>query len=472
MDKKIYVFAIGGSGARVLRSLVMLLAAGVEIDAEIVPIIIDPDQGAGNLEETVALLKSYQKIRSEASEGQKNICFTTPIEPLPGMGYVVELSDVAKEKFKDYIGFTQGMSDASQVLVQSLFSQENLDLDMEVGFKGNPNIGSIVLGQFEESKVYQDFVSGFMSGGGDKRIFIISSIFGGTGASGFPTLLKTLRSSTNIVADAQIGAVSLQPYFAVDNDSKSAIDSATFYAKTRAALSYYIDNIVDNNNIDDLYYLGDTSVETLANNEGGTAQKNPASFVELAAALSLVDFAQRPAPVPGTLRRATMHEFGLGDVASSFDFRGLGDKTQRQLAQPLTAMYLMRRYVEIHNLRNDKAPWLAEVQKDASYREFVDKLEKFLEAYNQWLSELSGHAGRAFAPINLDQSPDALFDCVSGYDVKTGFIERFTKQNFDLYTDTLNSIAKKNMPQKVGELLNVFADASYELCSSKIKLPS
>lgn len=50
---KLYVFAIGGTGARVLRSLTMLLAAGVKINTdEIVPIIIDPDKGNGNMTDT------------------------------------------------------------------------------------------------------------------------------------------------------------------------------------------------------------------------------------------------------------------------------------------------------------------------------------------------------------------------------------------------------------------------------------
>ena len=37
---KLYVFGIGGTGSRVIRSLTMLLAAGVECNDTIVPIII------------------------------------------------------------------------------------------------------------------------------------------------------------------------------------------------------------------------------------------------------------------------------------------------------------------------------------------------------------------------------------------------------------------------------------------------
>lgn len=47
---KLYVFAIGGTGSRVLRSLTMMLASGVKLGVDkIVPIIIDPDNSNADL---------------------------------------------------------------------------------------------------------------------------------------------------------------------------------------------------------------------------------------------------------------------------------------------------------------------------------------------------------------------------------------------------------------------------------------
>ena len=56
---KLFVFGIGGTGSRVIRSLVMLMAAGVKIQNcdKIVPIIIDPDTQNGDMNRTVELLK-------------------------------------------------------------------------------------------------------------------------------------------------------------------------------------------------------------------------------------------------------------------------------------------------------------------------------------------------------------------------------------------------------------------------------
>ena len=61
---KLYVFAIGGTGSRVLRSLTMLAAAGVDIQAnEIVPVIIDPDASNADLTRAVTLMNRYNTIR-------------------------------------------------------------------------------------------------------------------------------------------------------------------------------------------------------------------------------------------------------------------------------------------------------------------------------------------------------------------------------------------------------------------------
>lgn len=60
---KIFLFGIGGTGARVLRSLTMMLATGVKLGVdEIIPIIIDPDAANADLTRTVSLLNNYSAI--------------------------------------------------------------------------------------------------------------------------------------------------------------------------------------------------------------------------------------------------------------------------------------------------------------------------------------------------------------------------------------------------------------------------
>jgi hypothetical protein len=78
---RLFVFAIGGTGSRVLKSLTMLLASGVkpnsEKEFEIVPIIIDPHKSNEDLKRTERLLGNYQTISNEA--GLTNGFFNTKI---------------------------------------------------------------------------------------------------------------------------------------------------------------------------------------------------------------------------------------------------------------------------------------------------------------------------------------------------------------------------------------------------------
>ena len=473
---EVYILAIGGSGARVLRSLVMLLAAGVEPNAKIIPLIIDPDSGAGNLSQTKELLKLYTQIREEAQVDNADplVTFSTPIEMLPGAGYQVQLDQIAGTKFREYIDLGVAMSNSSQALLRSLFSKENLDLEMTIGFKGNPNIGSIVLGQFEGSDAYKRFFSELQKGDITKKsIFIISSIFGGTGASGFPSLLKSLRSSTTLVSQMRMGALSLLPYFNLENNASSAIDSATFYAKTRAALSYYTENIIKNADIDDFYFIGDKSPNSYSNSDGGQTQRNQAHLVELAGALSIIHFARLGSERPKS-SVGTMYEFGLDKpVSDAIGFKTLGDTTERELAVPLTALYLMYRFLEKADIFTDKDPWLKEIQANPGDGSFIDDINRFLELYKEWLQELGGHSSHGFKPFEIGVQIDNLFNCVLDYPLQSkGFFKSMmSKTGLALFRDKLNKLAKGNQPTTYGALLNMLSTASCELSEDEIKLP-
>ena len=170
---KLYVFAIGGSGSRVLRSLTMLLASGVESQSDIIPMIIDPDTSNGDLERTVSLLRLYQSIHNDLSftKENNNKFFSSNISSLNNDGnYLLPLVGTAGINFDKYLNIGT-MSQENQAFTKMLFSNANLSSTMDVGFKGNPNIGSIVLNQFTQSNAYIDFETNFVDG---YKVFIIS----------------------------------------------------------------------------------------------------------------------------------------------------------------------------------------------------------------------------------------------------------------------------------------------------------
>lgn len=434
---KLYVFGIGGTGARVLRSFTMMLAAGVGVKADdIVPIIIDPDASNADLTRTVQLMNNYRAVRSNLSFSQEvstNFFRRDLMQILPN--YTLRIQDADDKSFKQFIDLSS-MDRPTQALMRILFSEKNLQSSMDVGFKGNPNIGSVVLNQIVESEQFSTFANSFAAG---DKIFIISSIFGGTGASGFPLLLKTLRTNNvmpnnDLINKAEIGAITLLPYFKLEPSEDSEIDSSTFISKAKSALAYYENNISRNGSINALYYLGDDVSNIYQNHEGGSEQKNDAHLVEFLSATAIVDFCNKQHPV--TVNK----ELGLRDLSESVTFDSFYEEQQRLLFEPLT------KFVMMGNCLTDKFDYYSSKSfnanndnfKDIYDSSFMTSLVAMCEEYKQWLGEMKGNK-RSLDLFNLN-TQDKPFEVITNRKAKKVLS---TKSDYDLVTDRLNSAVKK-----------------------------
>ena len=127
---KLYIFAIGGTGSRVLRSLTMLLASGVRLGndiSEIVPIIIDPDRQNGDLTRTVALLNNYMAIQSHLSFNDKNKSTFFRVKVIPALpNFILPIRDTDDRKFSSFLNLPS-MSEENQAMMHMLFSEKNLE---------------------------------------------------------------------------------------------------------------------------------------------------------------------------------------------------------------------------------------------------------------------------------------------------------------------------------------------------------
>lgn len=462
---KLYVFAIGGTGSRVLRSLTMLLAAGVKLGAdEVVPIIIDPDGSNADLTRTVTLMNSYRQVRSSLSFANDNPCqfFRTELRQLLP-NFSLHVRDTSDRPFKQFIGYAS-MSRANKAVTKMLFSDDNLEAKMDVGFRGNPNIGSVVLNQIASSDHFQAFNTSFSNG---DRIFIVSSIFGGTGASGFPLLLKTLRSGANglgngnLIRNAQIGALTVLPYFKLNADENSEIDSSTFITKAKSALAYYEANIANNNMVNALYYLADDMANTYDNHDGGEAQQNAAHLIELLGATAIVDFSNRQLT-------ATSHmELGIRDGQQSVSFGSFYDKLRDMLYKPMVQFTLMANAL-IDSFSTFSASSFAankgnfdNLYSSAFFRELLD----FLGMYKEWNAEAKGNKRPLdLFSLNCGKRP---FELVTDVKPKR-ILSRYS--DYALVIDRLNTAIKKcnRSSGKETLFLEMFYRATEKLVSEKL----
>lgn len=481
---KIYIFGIGGTGARVIRSLTMLMASGVELGGNIdtiIPIIIDPDKSNGDLTRTISLLKDYKFINEQLRFGKNSQSkfFRTKIDDLE-TNFRMQVADVEDKDFQTYIKY-YNLDQQNQALVSLLFSKKNLEAHMDVGFKGNPNMGSVVLNNFstDDGNDLEKILESFSSG---DKIFIISSIFGGTGAAGFPLLLKTLRGAQNsnlpssaFVANAPIGAITVLPYFGVQHDDDSEINMDSFLSKTKSALSYYRENL----DVDTLYYISDKLAKNYENNEGDSAQRNNAHIVEMISALSIVDFC-RTGIHDGT---PCYKEFGMEADYDPVSLKGLSDSSRSLLAKPLISMFIFQKFYKEHL----KDTWNQAWARDFSYsdegksensidssimsKDFFTKLTKFLKAFRtEWIEEMADNS-RAFKPFNLDTSGENIFDAIEGYEpIKAGLFARLTGKNLTGYAAIDSTIADiSNELHKKLPMYDYFMDVHWQAINKLLK---
>lgn len=436
---KLYLFCIGGTGSRVLRSFTMMMAAGIDINVdEIVPVIIDPDTSNADRTRAISLLHTYEAIHSKLSFSEeiatrffrKEISKTMP-------DYSLRIQGTSDQTFQEFIDLSS-MDRPTQAFVRMFFSEKNLSSKMDVGFKGNPNIGSVVLNQIVASEDFEAFANNFSAG---DKIFIISSIFGGTGASGFPLLLKTLRTGNNfpnfnIINNAEIGAITILPYFKLKSDEDSEINSSTFISKTKSALAYYEKNICQNGSVNALYYLADDMTNTYDNHEGGSAQKNYAHLIEFLAATAILDFCAKQHDIP------TNKELGLKGIEGGVvTFNSFYDQQRNLLFTPLT-MFTM-----VANLLMNKMDYYSSSDfnanrgdnfKDFYTGTFMADLQSIAQKYLEWLQEMKDNK-RSLDLFNVNTG-NKPFEVVTGIKPKK---VASIKSDYALVTDRLNSALRK-----------------------------
>ena len=296
-----YLIGVGGTGAKCIEAIVQLGAAGILPKEDLFTIFVDPDASNGNLERSQVALNTYAKCQQLNSAGLN--LFRTKIEASDPDVWSPFTENGASNTLQNSLGYSR-LKDAYPAgahLFDVLYSKDERRADLGVGFRGHPSIGAAVLAQtvtFEDKEPWVKFrerIKNDSGAGREIRIFIVGSIFGGTGASGLPTIAKLVRRELNeIGTDAQIGCALMLPYFSFDfpasAEDEVKAESSNFVANTRSALKYYWQQDVSDT-YDCMYVMGDEAMSNVREaSVGGATQRNDPHFMELYAGLAAADF--------------------------------------------------------------------------------------------------------------------------------------------------------------------------------------
>ncbi|WP_198374021.1 tubulin-like doman-containing protein [Neoroseomonas rubea] len=316
-----FLLGIGGTGAKCVEAFARLSFCGLGPDEAWIG-LLDQDRSNGNAGRAVRVLEDMNEVRRALrTQGANDLgpckLLGTHVEK-PKAGWAWAPEEKSSTTLERSIAYG-GLPWQQAALADVLFSAEERRLQLDEGFRQRPALGAALTlqGVTANSPVWHDLLGALQSGGqGEEvRVLIAASVFGGTGASGFPTVARLLRKAIKdrgLSGQVKLAGVLMLPYFAFPTPPPGegpAIrpDSSVFLMQARGALEYYATLFSKEQVFDTLYLLGsDPLVQFNAYSDGGTNQANPPLLPEFVGGLAALDFlAARSDPNRGIVATRT-----------------------------------------------------------------------------------------------------------------------------------------------------------------------
>ena len=333
-----YIIAIGGTGAKVLQSVIHLCDCGYfggsrnenGNERTGVPmlklLLIDADSQCGNTTDTESLIRRYNRCHERYNPDGKGAIFRTGIQTVFNLDgnfkdiYVISpvigatnARPIQNFTIRSYLSEEDNSGDLDSTpynFMKSVYSKLEYERNIQEGFYAHPSIGSLMFTRWLKNSphmadmfqmIRQDAASEQV------RVFVIASSFGGTGASGFPAVAGAIRSIfTELENDRLlISGVFMLPYFTFltrnttegDGGLPPQIDPAAFIENAKGALLFYLRQH-SAAAYDKVYVLGVPDNDITHSSkiirgpyaDKGAGQKNWPHILELYAALAAYDF--------------------------------------------------------------------------------------------------------------------------------------------------------------------------------------
>lgn len=313
MSRK-HLVGIGGTGARVIEAAIFLCAAGYGPD-NLTVFLIDADKGNGNLTRTKSLIDAYNGCRKNYQRAPGSRLFATEIvDPDPVVWSIFDEQNVSLASYINYSNMKQVNPDLASFASVLFTGGDNnetgeLNTPLNEGFRGHPSIGAVVMSDPPKDENPWKALWGDISNSAspnDVLVFLIGSIFGGTGAAGVPTIgsrdmikfCSEARMGENI-SKVLLGGALVLPYFTFQKETEGLegqmfVTTDDFYIATKAALQYYNEKVQRDLGFDQIYLLGDSLGQNVGRfSPGKKEQENRPHYIELFSALAAYDFFQQ-----------------------------------------------------------------------------------------------------------------------------------------------------------------------------------
>ncbi len=422
---KLFLIGVGGTGMRCLEAFTHLAACGLFDGQEIDILSLDTDTNNGNKSQSEQLIDTYIRIKKDSAGKQvalKDSFFSANIHLFR---FSPEYSGTNRTfRLISKLGQStdRKINKDNEDLMSLLFDKEVQEFDLAHGYRAQTHIGSYLMYHAileevtkiknGEKNAKPDDITAFLKrlsdaglSGQQVKVFIMGSIFGGTGASSIPVIPRALKdalkiwdSTANIAEELLFGTTLLTNYFTFNKPTNQQLaqekviaDADKFSLNSQAALMFYEADSTIRNIYQRMYHVG-WSAKLLNYDEGktgkntttgGAEQKNVAHVVELVCACAAYQFFKESEIKKGE------HKILYKTIATDngrFDFTFadfVGQETQYKLMDKWTAFYALCFMVQNHQDGDIKnfVNALTNKYNITDYKDLTDEEAKFINNF-------------------------------------------------------------------------------------------
>ena len=494
-----------------------MAAIGLISEVDVIKILfVDPDEANGNLDRAKKTVSSYQKChdlvtsRARSKDGN-DVPWMIPEIELFEPKVWSPLSGRDNKNLSSLFNYGNYKQDSEiKGLFDTLFTKDERELSLEMGFRGRPAIGAAVMSQLDleanalDSEPWITLFNqiGFEVGGAGKDITIClcGSAFGGTGASGFPTLGKLIANkldakgyrskekskSKNGVDKVKLGGILLLPYFSFEvpaelSTSKEIYASPDqFLLNTEAALRYY--KVQAQGIFDTIYLLGNQSLAQVGQfSLGRDEQRNEPHFLELYAGLAIRHFwSHKPKQTgeAGLISRANPNKILWSDLPDEVVKQRLVNATRFAFAWLADLNESFDKASENFEKFAPTAPWILNFfdhgrgrRKDLpnfdSETEKITVINEWCTSYLLWLAGLHNSTGSDMSLQLFDRSAFIENNGKISENYRNFFKLVIGSRNEKDDIATLKNKLRPDLVSQPNEGIVGLARALYKLCGNK-----
>lgn len=324
MARQFFVLGIGGTGMRCIESLIHLCAMGMFDDTDIHLLALDTDKNNGNFGRLKELKEAYvnaKGLQAGNRVAHKDTFFSANIKYYE-FSPNYETNSTFKKVFN--YGDTQYSHREETDLADLVLDRKVEEFNLQHGYRAQTHLGSMMMYQSiieaaksDLSNGVKEFVSALIAETtvGKAKVFIMGSVFGGTGASSIPIMPQALSRAAQIISNDSAGILNntyfgstlLTAYFQFNMPNAGQLNqqlviatSDKFALNSKVAMMFYDDDVTVRSTYQRFYMMGTDNLnwqpmradDNVVNNTltGGELQKNDSHYIELMAACAALDF--------------------------------------------------------------------------------------------------------------------------------------------------------------------------------------